>query len=366
MNNPISSGAATSFSGAARVRAAVESMAEASILLQLYTHTLASTPMIVLPEAADTLSGSTVSKDLPLHQKTALQNVDDYVKDISPLMANLSASVLGFGNFWNADFKRLMGYIPRLSDPEARANFDSGLAGLQAKIIEQQAGLSTLLGKLTAFQKLVIIDRDQLARDSALVAKAFEGAGGEIASLKARIVDGSTRRGQYIGTIAAGATVLVGGIVTIVVGIAAFTATSGAVVLAGIGLLAVGGSALLGAATALGMLNEQIAKDTATLTKDEATYAALEQASHNAASLSEAVNKGVGAVSSLLSGWQQVATDFEQIKQELDVANPDVVNWLTMVMNKANDEWNDALGAAKALQSFDNIPVAKKVYGKAA
>ena len=79
-----------------------------------------------------------------------------------------------------------------------------------------------------------------------------------------------------------------------------------------------------------------------------------------------AVEKGLAALSTLQSSWQQLAADFDQVKQDLDVANPDAGSWLTTILNKANDEWNEALGVAKSLQRFGNLPVENKTYGEAA
>ena len=113
-------------------------------------------------------------------------------------------------------------------------------------------------------------------------------------------------------------------------------------------------------------LDRQIGQDRTALASDQAIFASVEQGAHNAASLVDAVEKGLAALSTLQSSWQQLAADFDQVKQDLDVANPDAGSWLTTILNKANDEWNEALGVAKSLQRLGNFPVENKTYGEAA
>ncbi|HRW15251.1 HBL/NHE enterotoxin family protein [Amaricoccus sp.] len=355
--------------GAATVRAALESTTQASILLQLYTQTVAATPNLTLPARVDEITGSTVSKDLPAHQQTARTNATYFLNELNPLLASTSASVIGFGNSWDSEFSALMGYVPRISDPAARASFDSGLKVLQDKIAAQQSALGPLLDKLGAFQKLVIIDHDNLSTDSALVTKAFDGIGGEIATLKAKIETENGERGKYIGIIVGGVLGLVGGVIMIIVGAVATIATEGlavGLVLGGIAIVAGGTGAFITASAELADLDRQIGQDRTALASDQAIFASVEQGAHNAASLVDAVEKGLAALSTLQSSWQQLAADFDQVKQDLDVANPDAGSWLTTILNKANDEWNEALGVAKSLQRFGNLPVENKTYGEAA
>jgi non-hemolytic enterotoxin B/C/hemolysin BL lytic component L1 len=355
--------------GAATIRTALESTTQASILLQLYTQTVAATPTLTLPARIDEITGSSVSKDLPAHQLTARTNASYFLSELNPLLASTSASVIGFGNSWDSEFSALMGYVPRISDQAARSSFDSGLKILQDKIATQQQALGPLLDKLGDFQKRVLIDHDNLSADSALVAKAFDGIGGEIATLKAKIESENGQRGKYIGIIVGGVLGLVGGVIMIIIGSVATIATDGlavGMVLGGIVLASGGVGAFITASAELADLDRQIGKDRTDLESDQAIYVSVEQGASNAASLVGAVEKGLAALSALQTSWQQLAADFDQVKQDLDVANPDAGAWLTTILSKANDEWNDALAIAKSLQRFGNLSVENKSYGKAA
>lgn len=346
--------------GGAAVRAALESTTQASVLLQLYTGVLGATPPIVLPQRIDTLTGSTVSVDIGTHQTTGKTNATHFLQTINPLLASTSASVVGFGNLWNSTFSALMGYAANITNPTSRTAFDSGLLLLKNQVVIQQNGLASLLDQLGGFQKLVLVDHDNLAADSALVEKAFNSIEGEIATLKAKIDDENGRRGQYIGIIVTGVIGVIGGVVMILVGSLVTIATDGlavGLVLGGI-VLTSGGLAAIGTAAGdLSDLDKQITKDSTTLAQDQAIFTAVEQGRQNVASLVGAIETGLKALGALQASWQALAADLDRIQQDLSVANPDASGWLTSILTKANDEWNDALAIAKSLQRFGNLPL---------
>jgi len=371
MNETSSALAASAFPslGGMTVRAALDSTTQASILLQIYTQAITVTPPIILPVEVDTLTGTKVSTEIQQHQVTAKTNATHFLTVLNPHLATTSASVIGFGNSWNSEFSKLMGSAAKISDQAARADFVKGLDLLLNKIKQEQDLLQPLLDELGKFQALVLNDHDNLSADAALVAKAYDGVGGEIAMLKARIELDNTQRGLYIGMIVGGVLGVVGGVVLIAVGIIATLSTLGlSVGLVLGGLAVVGGSvgALSTASGQLAALDIQISEDRKALAKDQAVYATIAQGAHNVAALVSAVEAGLTALNSLQGSWQRLATDFDQVKQDLAVANPDAGTWLTTVLSKANDEWNDALGIAVSLQRFGSIPVKVQAVGEAA
>ncbi len=351
--------------GASAIQSAMSSTQEASILLQLYTQTILGTPDIELPADVDKLSGSTVVADLPKHQKAARAHANDYLKSVNPTLVAEVADVVGFANLWNAEFASLLSLAKNIDQPGNKANFTTGIQNLIQQVKAKQADVAPALAALDGFLPKVQGDLALFADDAADVEKALGGEGGEIARLKASISADQSERGKYIGIIVGGATTDIVGVVMILVGVFAEIETAGlstALVAGGAAVVAGGTTAMISAGTELGVLDARITSESQDLATDELLFASTNQAHHNVDALETATQRGVAAVTSLQKSWLALGQDLEGVLQELNVAGPDLGDWLENLLLSANDDWAAALKLARSLQQYGVMPVKKTTH----
>lgn len=345
--------------GGSQVKSAMSATQSASVLLQAYTQTVLGTPDIKLPESVNTESNSTVVQDLPKHQALARTNATTYLTSVNKTLIDRVADIIGFSNLWNAEYTTLVGLAKDIDSGDNKATFQSGIENLINQTNQKNADASAAIDALNKFLPLVEQDVRNLTGDESDVTVALGGENGAIAQLKKQIDADNAAIDKDMAIIAGGATAAVVGGLMIAVGVLAEIETAGASTALVVGGLAVvaGGSVAMGiAGKNLADTKSALADSTKELKIDELSYASTKQANVTVGKLVTAVQQASTAVENLQKGWTSLESDFTQVIEQLDTADPDLGSWLVNVLEAANTDWADTLHLAQSLQQYGTIP----------
>jgi len=340
-------------------------------LLQIYTNTVITTPDICLPEEVDELSKSNVSEALPEHQDLARENAQFYMDSVNPTLLTQSSSIIGFANLWNAEYKHLLRLAKNIDNDGNKIEFTDGIKNLIISVKGKKKNAHIALTALNDFLPLVQIDSRNFTSDANSVSMALDGEDGIIKELEKTIESCNTAIDTDIAIITGGAMGTVGGIATISYG--AYKLYKGtnkkkAIKTIVKGVLATGASGTaMGFAIADLEVQQELLKKTMTdLSYDQAISTAMTNANGSITSLVNAVNGGIQGIESLINSWTTLEGDLQAVIDQLDVASPELGDWLVDTLEAANQTWNDTLALAKSLQQNGLLNVTEEQYDIAA
>ncbi|GHG86328.1 HBL/NHE enterotoxin family protein [Comamonas sp. JC664] len=332
----------------------------AASIMQMYVNVVLQTPIINLPSQVDSLTSSTVVEQLPVDQANAQSHARYYLQTLNPQMVSLLATIIGYGNQWNAMYRQLVFLATHIDEGDNQQQFIDGLNLLIQKCNEGVTQANATASALTTFST-DMLDADVAAfnQDYAYVNQAYGLGSTEETELQDRITADQKAMDTACWVMAgAGIGVVVGG-VAVVVGIAGFVESAGTSAALVVGGFALAGAAATGGAVAFSdwqSANKDLIAATAELNQDQAFLTAMNTAMNNINSLSSACSQASAAVQGLSSSWSSLASDLDETSKALQDTE-DASSWLVSMLNAANADWQTTLDLAKTLQANGTLPV---------
>ena len=346
--------------GGSGISASMSQTQTAASIMQTYVNVVLQTPLIQLPAEVDTLSKSNVVEQLPQDQKTAQDHARYYLQTLNPQMVSLLATIIGYGNQWNAMYRQLLYLATHIDEGNNQQQFIDGINLLIQKCNEGIAQANNTASALTTFST-DSLDADKAAfdQDYAYVNAAYGIGSTEQQELQAEIAADQQAMDRACWIMAGSALGVAVGGVAIVVGIAGFFESAGTS-----GALVVGGFVLVGASATAGAVgfsdwetaNKHLVEATSELNQDQAMLSAANSAMLNIQSLSNACDQASKAVQGLSASWTSLAADLNETVVQLQDTE-EASSWLVSMLEAANADWQDALALAETLQANGTLPV---------
>ncbi|MBN8233181.1 HBL/NHE enterotoxin family protein [Corallococcus macrosporus] len=337
----------------------------AASVMQMYTNVVLQTPIMNLPAEVDTLSGSTVVEQLPVDQANAQAHARYYLQTLNPQMVSLLATIIGYGNQWNAMYRQLLYLANHIDEGNNQQQFIDGINLLIQKCGVGRDQATATSSALTAFAT-DSLDADVAAftLDYNNVNAAYGADSTEITALNQRIAADQKAMDTACWVIAGSAVALGVGSIAVLVGIFAEIpsgGTSTAIVVGGFALAA--GGATVGS---LALVDWNNAKDdmvdaTKELNRDQTLLATMSTAMLNIQSLSSACSQAATAVQGLANQWTSLASDLQTTIDQLEVAE-NASSWLVSQLVAANADWETTLAMATTIQQTGVLPVQEENY----
>ncbi|CAM3206915.1 alpha-helical pore-forming toxin family protein [Corallococcus sp. ZKHCc1 1396] len=337
----------------------------AAAVMQMYTNVVLQTPIMNLPAEVDTLSGSTVVEQLPVDQANAQAHARYYLQTLNPQMVALLATIIGYGNQWNAMYRQLLHLANHIDEGDNQQQFIDGI-----NLLIQKCGVGKDQATATSSALLAFatdsLDADVAAfnQDFVNVNLAYGADSTEITALNQRIAADQKAMDTACWVIAGSAVALGVGSIAVLVGIFAEIpsgGTSTAVVVGGFALAA--GGAVVGSLALVDWNNakDDMVKATNELARDQTLLTTMNTAMLNIQSLSSACAQAASAVQGLANQWTSLAADLQATIDQLEVAE-DASSWIASQLMAANADWETTLALAVSIQQNGTLPVQQENY----
>jgi non-hemolytic enterotoxin B/C len=335
------------------INSATQAATTAGTIIQNYVSTVLNQADLSLPD---------VLPNLPEHQKNARTHATNWRDTVQPQMISTNTDIVDFSNTFSTYFDPLAQLATQLqnnpTDPQAIANFKTGLQQLQAIVTTKQTAAAAVVTSLSGFTDDLGADARNFASDFQTAEATLAGKDGQIAALGKQIDAIHEAMNKDLTMIAAGSVAAVVGGLMIAVGALAEIETAGAST-----ALIIGGLAVVGAGAGVAIAGGvDYSKQTSALgtaitqkTTLQQQYAATKQVNSTVQNLSSQASAALTAAGALLKGWQTLGAQFVEFQGALDRSQPDLGFFLMAQLNAAKKDWDDLGAYATKLLAFGQL-----------
>jgi hypothetical protein len=350
--------------GVGNLKDAVHDIASGLILVQTYTKTITTQPIITglseLPNLAD-------------HQNTAISHANNWLMSIQPDIIQVQADIGAFADGFNTFYSPLLDLANKIAagggdQGQNVIKFNEGLSELQKQVADKQANVKRVSAELNSFQVDMGVDDRAFQSDYADAKNKILQVGGPLDLLNTQLTRDQADMAADVSKIALAAVGDVAGGLMICVGALAEIETAGlATVLIMGGLFVIGGSsAEMGLA-----IKDYIAKQhdytnvSNQIAQINAEITVLTTVKGQLDSFTIALGKAITAMSSVDRAWDKINSSFkdlsEQLTNNINTASPFIVSEVTT----AGTEWTDLKTLIANLETFHDIPTTPQTVAQA-
>ncbi len=298
---------------------------------------------------------------LPQHQATARNNAKEWTLNIQPGMITTNADIIDFANQFNSYYENLIAIADQVAtDPDAQKEFIEGLTALRNSISRKQSKVKQIESDLKGFQDTLNGDHATFQADADEATKLYVGENAELQKLADQIAATQRELNKQIGVMAGGAAGILAGLVAICVGALAEIPSAGlsnSVIAAGLGLILGGISTEIAGGVEYGLAVKQMGELQAKLAEDKQGLVAVKVIVGQLNGIVDELQDAVDSAGKLLQQWTDLYTSFDKLMGDVDSDPGQYGPLLKAMLNKAKEDWNEALSLATKMQPTGDISV---------
>lgn len=301
--------------------------------------------------------------DLLKHQETARMHAVKWNVAVLPGMANTLANIIGYANQFNVYYTNLAKLADKVaSDSDAREKFIEGLTQLRNSISRKVADSKSVKTSLITFNDNLQADYTTFKDDAAKATKLYEGKSGEIAKLSGDIDQAQKSMDTDIGVMAGGAVGIVAGTIVIVVGAVAEIPTasvSTGLIVGGVGMMVTGITSEIVGGVQYALTVKKLVSLKEKLKEDKLGFMGVKTVEGQLDGLVNQLNNAIAAVNSLTQQWSDLYDSLEQVIKDVDEDPGTYGPQVKSMLDKASQDWHDALSFSLKLQPNGQLKVQK-------
>lgn len=350
--------------GTGALKDAVQGTASGLILVQTYTKTITTQPII---------TGLDLIPNLGDHQTTAVGHANTWLSTCQPDIIQMQTDIGAFADGFNSYYQPLLDLANKIAaggvdQPAYVTEFNEGLSELQAQVTTNRAHVKEITDDLNTFQAELSGDYQNFLGDYQTASTKILGDGGEVSQLNGQLTADQDAINQDNAMIAGGAVGAVVGGLMIAVGALAEIETAGVstgLIVGGIAVVG-GGGAMIGVATKdlIAKQNDyrDVSEQITTINND---IAALTTIKGQLDSFNTELDNAITAVSNVDKAWQTIGDSFNDLSTQLTTNIKTSSPFIVAEVTQAGSEWTDLKALIVQLETFHDIPTTPQTVEQA-